>query len=197
MAPSDAELIDRVRASDTGAFELLFLRYHEPIRRHLAQIVRDEEAAVDLVQEVFVRVWTRADQWDGRGAFKAWLFRIATNQAISYLRSPRRRDQSLDSALSAALGEDAPTAAWMVESPAVGPDVRAFFAEQHASLRRLVDRLPSEKRAVFRMVHEAEMDVREVAETLGIPEGTVKSRLHYARKWLARAWQQEEQEEDP
>src|SRR5262245_58707120 len=168
MAPSDAELIDRDRKSDAAAFELLFVRYREPIRRHLAQIVRDDEAAGDLVQEVFVRVWTRADQWDGRGAFRAWLFRIATNEAISYLRSPRRRERSLDSALGAGLGEEAP--AWVVESPALGPDVRAFFAERHASLRRLVDRLPNEKRAVFRMVHEAEMDVREVAETLGIPE---------------------------
>jgi RNA polymerase sigma-70 factor (ECF subfamily) len=193
MAPSDTELIDRVRNGDAAAFELLFVRYREPIRRHLAQIVRDDEAAGDLVQEVFVRVWTRADQWDGRGAFKAWLFRIATNQAISYLRSPRRREQSLDRALGAGPGDEAP--AWVVESPALGPDVRAFFAERHASLRRLVDRLPSEKRAVFRMVHEAEMDVREVAETLGIPEGTVKSRLHYARKWLARAWQQVEEED--
>src|SRR5262245_31592220 len=132
MAPSDAELIDRVRASDAAAFELLFVRYREPIRRHLAQIVRDDEAAGDLVQEVCVRVRTRADKWDGRGAFRAWLFRIATNQAISYLRSPRRREQSLDSALGAAPGEDAPAAAWVVESPTLGPDDRAFFAERHA-----------------------------------------------------------------
>ena len=181
MEPSDVELVARVREHEANAFELLFARYRESIHRHLAQIVRDDEAARDLLQEVFVRLWTHAGQWDGRGPFKAWLYRIATNHAISYLRTPRRRkEQSLEGALDAGAAEEAPAPAWLIEPALSGPDVLALLAERRASVKRLVDRLPAEKRLVFRMVHEAEMDVREVAETLGIPEGTVKSRLHYA-----------------
>jgi RNA polymerase sigma-70 factor (ECF subfamily) len=89
--PSDQHLMGRVRERDARAFEALFERYGELIRRHLARITRDDAAAQDLVQEVFLRVWTRAEQWDGRGPFKAWLYRIATNLALNHLRSVRRR----------------------------------------------------------------------------------------------------------
>jgi RNA polymerase sigma-70 factor (ECF subfamily) len=193
MAPSDHDLMQQIRKQDADAFELLFARYQELIRRHLAQIVRDDSAAHDLLQEVFVRVWTHAEQWDGRGPFKAWLFRVATNHAISYLRSPRnRKEQSLDTPA----GEEEPVASWMIAPAVSGPEFLALVAEHRAAVRHLVDRLPGDRRTVFRMVYEADMDVREVAETLGIPEGTVKSRLHYARKWLARAWNELEAEQE-
>ena len=93
MGPSDQDLMRRVQERDAGAFETLFSRYREPLRRHRARTVRDDAAADDLAQELFLRVWTRAEQWDGRGAFKAWLFRIAANIALNHLRSVRRREQ--------------------------------------------------------------------------------------------------------
>src|SRR5436190_17619750 len=88
---SDHELMARVRKRDAEAFETLFERYRERVARHLDRTVRDAGAAGDLAQEVFLRVWTRAEQWDGRGSFRAWLFRIATNLALNHLRSVRRR----------------------------------------------------------------------------------------------------------
>src|ERR671932_347450 len=94
MTPSDPELLAQIRARDAGAFETLFARYRELVRRQAQRIVRDESAADDLVQEVFLRVWTRSEQWDGRGACKAWLFRIATNLALNHLRTVRRRRES-------------------------------------------------------------------------------------------------------
>ena len=94
---SDQDLIERIRERDAKAFETLFARYTETIRRHVARIVRDDSAAEDVVQEVFLRVWTCAAQWDGRGTFKAWLFRIATNVALNHLRAMRRRrEQQLE-----------------------------------------------------------------------------------------------------
>src|SRR4051812_27428509 len=67
MTHSDHCLLARVRERDAGAFEILFRRYREPVCRHLAHLVRDENAADDLAQEVFLRLWIRAEQWDGRG----------------------------------------------------------------------------------------------------------------------------------
>ena len=93
MTPSDQELIALIRDQDTDAFETLSLRYRELIYPHVLHTVRDNDAAEDVVQEVFLRIWTRAEQWNSRGSFKAWLFRIATNMALNHLRTLKRRRQ--------------------------------------------------------------------------------------------------------
>ena len=195
--PSDQDLIERIQGRDADAFDTLFARYRESVRRHLVRTVRDEGAAEDLLQEVFLRVWMCAEQWDGRGAVKAWLFQIATNQALNHLRAVQRRRQCpLDEmAVNAASDEadeedDSLMPAWMIDSASLGPEALLERAEQHELLWRLVDALPDEKRAVVHLVYESEMELRDVASTLGVPEGTVKSRLHYAMKRLAREWKE-------
>lgn len=192
MTHSDHQLLARVRERDAGAFEALFERYREPVYRHLARLVRDGSAADDLAQEVFLRVWTRAEQWDGRGTCRAWIFRIATNLALNHLRTVgRRRERGLELAPDEE-DADSPAPTWMIDGATLGPEEQVELGEQRARLRELVAGLPDEKREVFRMIHEAEMDTREVAQTLGIPEGTVRSRLHHARRWLARNWNEDE-----
>jgi RNA polymerase sigma factor (sigma-70 family) len=194
---SDADLMERVRQRDADAFDLLYDRHREGIRRHLLQIIPDAETASDVLQEVFVRVWTHAEQWDGRGKFTAWLFRAATNRAISYLRSARwRKEQSLDEGVARAGYEEGPAPVWMIETEVYSPEVIVSIAEERVHYERLVAHLPAKQRVVFQMAHEAEMDLREIAETLGIPEGTVKSRLFYARRWLARAYARREHNEE-
>jgi RNA polymerase sigma-70 factor (ECF subfamily) len=190
MTPSDESLVERVLKRDAHAFETLFHRYSEMICHHLTRIVRDRAAADDLVQEVFLRVWDRAEQWNGQGPFRAWLFRIATRQALNHLRSvQRRREQPLDAPRPPADEEDESLAPGdLIDASALGPDAALEEAEQRGLLRRFLDELPEEKREVFRMIHDAEMEVREIAEALRIPEGTVKSRLHHARRHLARRW---------
>jgi RNA polymerase sigma-70 factor (ECF subfamily) len=181
----------RIRVGDAEAFEALFERHKTAVYQYLLRTLRDRNATEDLTQEVFLRVWTRAEQWNGRGAFKGWLYRIATNLALNYLRSVRRRrEQPLDLPADPE-GEDAlaPVPGWMIDASMPGPEDALQQAEQERSLRRMIDALPDEKREVFRLIHDAEMEVREVAETLGIPAGTVKSRLHYARKLLAHDWE--------
>lgn len=189
--PSDRDLVKGIRERDGQAFEALFDRYAGRIRLHLLHMVHDGAAAQDLVQEVFLRVWTRAEQWTGSGTFKAWLYRIATNLALNHMRAARRRrEQPLVVPGDRGDGEEEERMpAWMSDASALGPDAKLELAEQRALFRRLVEGLPEEKREVFRMVHEMEMSMRDAAEELGIPEGTVKSRLHYARKRLAREWQ--------
>ncbi len=196
-ADPDQILVERVLERDARAFETLFDRYGEMIRRHLARITRDDAAAQDLIQEVFFRVWTRAEQWDGRGSFKAWLYRIATNLALNHLRTVRRRrEQPLE--IEAEWDDDDEQAhslpAWIIDTAILGPDVALEQAEQQAQFRRLINALPAAKRSVFRLVHEMEMSIRDTADELGVPEGTVKSRLYYAKKHLAQEWQDLENE---
>jgi RNA polymerase sigma-70 factor (ECF subfamily) len=193
--PSDTILAERIRARDEAAFELLYVRYEAALTRHAAAIVREETVAQDLVQETFLRVWTRVDQWNGLGSFKSWLYQIATHLAFNHLRSLRRHPhQSL-------LGEEerpadewseaaelfAPN--WLVDTTTLGPDAAYEQSEAQSRLRRVIAGLPAEKQEVFHLVHEMELSIRDTASRLGIPEGTVKSRLHYAEKGFNAAWQ--------
>ena len=196
MMQSDKDLMGRILKRDESAFEALFTRYSETIRLYLLRTVRDENASDDLVQETFLRVWTHAEQWGGQGTFKAWLFRIAMNLALNYLRSVRRRrQQPLEIPSDMEDEEDEnPAPSWLIDASALGPDAVLELSERRKLLQGLVDGLPESKREVFRLVHEEEMEIREVAEALEIPQGTVKSRLHYTVKRLAREWKDIETE---
>ena len=197
MTLSDQQLMIQVRAGDTSAFEALCDRYSLPLRRHLLRMLRDADAAEDLLQETLLRVWTHAAQWDGRGAARAWLYRVATNLALNHVRSiRRRRQQPLELPPDAAEPDQEPEVpSWMIDTVSLGPDAVLELAERHALLRRLLADLPEEKREVLRLIHDHELEIGEVARTLGIPPGTVKSRLHYATQRLARAWREAEGEE--
>ena len=182
--------MQRIVARDQEAFAILFARYQAQVTESLRWVTRDPVAADDLTQEVFLRVWNRADQWSGQGSFRGWLFRIARNLSLNQLRSKsRRREQPLEMpSLYDEEEEERPVSGWMIDRAALGPDVQLERAEQRRILQALIDALSEEKREVFQMVYEDEVTLREVAERLAIPEGTVKSRLFHARKQLAEAW---------
>jgi RNA polymerase sigma-70 factor (ECF subfamily) len=187
---SDREWVEQALAGDAVAFEALLARYRVQIRRHLLRYTHDDVAAQDLLQEAFLRVWTRGDQWDGRGTFRAWLYRVATNLALNHLRTVRRRRETpLETEAEFEMDEGDLVPAWMIDDTALGPQAALEQAEERQQVRRLVAALPDEKRAVVRLVHEMEMTIHDAAVQLEIPEGTVKSRLHYARKQLADDWQ--------
>jgi RNA polymerase sigma-70 factor (ECF subfamily) len=190
-APSDTALVAGVLEGDEGALAALFDRYAEPLRRHAVHIVHDAASAHDVVQETFLRVWNRAAQWDGSGSFRAWLYRITTNLALNHLRTQKRRREVPLELPQEPEDEDDDTAivpAWAVDHAALGPEAAVMLAERRAACRHLVAGLDDAKRRVVRLVHGMEMSVQEAADVLDLPEGTVKSRLYYARKHLARQW---------
>lgn len=182
--------MQRIVDRDQEAFEILFARYRAQVTESLRWMTHDPNLADDLTQEVFLRIWNRADQWSGQGPFSGWLSRIARNLSLNQLRSQnRRREQPIKMpALHDKEEEDRPVPEWMIDRAALGPDVQLERAEQRRILQELIDGLPEEKREVLQMVYEDEATLREVAERLAIPEGTVKSRLFHARKQLAEAW---------
>jgi RNA polymerase sigma-70 factor (ECF subfamily) len=194
----DNELAHRIQARDEAAFELLYTRYDESLARHVRGIVRSEvEADVnaqDLVQETFLRVWTRAEQWSGQGSFKSWLYRIATNLALNHLRANRRHPSlpfaSEEYRPSDEWAEEQESLApgWLVDTSTLGPPAALEQDQERARLSRAIEGLSEEKREVLRLVHEMELSIRDTAGRLGIPEGTVKSRLHYAEKCFGLAW---------
>ncbi|MEZ4859891.1 MAG: RNA polymerase sigma factor [Caldilineaceae bacterium] len=195
MQPSDQTLISQICVQDAAAFEAFFARYLAAMQRHMLNIVRDEAATEDLVQELFLRVWTRAEQWDGRGPVKAWLYRMAGNLALNHLRTLRRHPQEPLPTTPKALpkedwndDDEFAIPAWMIDDAAIRPDAFLVEAERRRRFWQMVDTLPAEKRDVLQLVYNAEMDLHSVAKELGIPEGTVKSRLHHSKRQLAERW---------
>jgi len=187
MPTDDQQLMEQIQARDEDAFETLTSRHQELLRRHLMSTVRDAETAQDLLQELFLRVWTRAEQWDG-GSVKSWLYRIATNLALNHLRTLRRRREDPLEPPRSVDDENASTPSWMADSEAEAPEHTVIRRERTRRLYGLVDDLSEEKRAVWDLVHGHDMDTASAAAALGIPAGTVKSRLYHARRQLAREW---------
>jgi RNA polymerase sigma-70 factor (ECF subfamily) len=186
---SDGDLLQAIKGQNTDAFETFFERHRERVRLHIGRILRNPDATEDVLQETFLRVWMHADQWDRSGACISWLLKIATNLALNNLRSLRRkREVPLEGSSSTNKQGDSLIPEWMADEDTLGPEEALEISERLAMVRRLVDDLPEEKREVIRLVHESDMGISEAAETLGIPEGTIKSRLHNARKRLAQQW---------
>ena len=184
MLRSDEELLSRVQNRSKAAFDEFFSRYEMAIRKRLLSIVRDQHAAEDILQEVFVRVWEKASSWDGSGSASGWIYRIAVNLAISFLRARHRASEyPLTNTILAADNNDNESEISMhLESGFPGPPEEFELSETRSYVQELIDGLPESKRTVMHMVHCEDLTVREVSEALDIPDGTVKSRLFYGRK---------------
>ena len=188
LIPSDHDLMERVQRGDSSAFDVLFERYECLVSRRLLSVVRDPSTSEDLLQEVFLRLWTRAGQWQGRGTVKSWLMRLTTNLALDYVRVRKRREAQGTEASRTTRDEADAGMDGLADPDATTPDLALEQAERWAEMWALVNALPDRQREVVRLIHEHEMDVQEVAELLDIPAGTVKSRLFYARRTLADEW---------
>ncbi len=193
MGKSDEELVRGVIEGRQEDFAKLFERYRADVQRHLRRIHRHDEDAADVGQEVFLRLWHRAGQWKGEGPLLAWLLRIATNLALNHIRSVRRRhEQPLQPppAMEGEEGREERVPEWMIDASTLPPDEVLALAERRRLLRGLVTRLPEDRRKVIRLIYDGNMNTRQAALELGIPEGTVKSRIHHARKQIARSWRE-------
>jgi RNA polymerase sigma-70 factor (ECF subfamily) len=196
MARTDSDLMQLIQARDAAAFEEFFARHRQKVLGYLSRIVRERSWAEDLLQEVFFRVWIRSTQWTGSGNPQSWLFRIAANLALNHIRSRNRRPQMSLEADPATADDESESGlpAWLIDAASLPPDAIAERAERYERLRKIIQDLPEHKREVLHLVYDVEMDISDAAEALGIPEGTVKSRLHKTRRDLARRWKEIEGE---
>jgi len=136
------------------------------------RLIRDGQVAEDLISEVFLDVWRQAGKFEGRSAVSTWLLAITRFKALSALR--RRRDVELDE-----------KAANAIEDSSDDPELAVVKKDTGDALRKCLTALTAEHREIIDLVYYHEKSVEEVAEIVGIPENTVKTRLFYARKKLA------------
>jgi RNA polymerase sigma-70 factor (ECF subfamily) len=168
----DMTLTARCREGTPGAFEELY-RLHAPRLYGLARRLVGPADADDVLQEIFLNVYRKLDQYRGDAAFGTWLFRLGTNVCLDHLRSRATRTGRLNDAL-----DDE-----MADGSGAGPILGVIA---RLDLERALEALPPRARAVF-VLHDVEgLEHRDVAELLGVAEGTSKSQLHKARVRLRR-----------
>jgi RNA polymerase sigma-70 factor (ECF subfamily) len=169
---SDEVLIGRIAGGDRLAMQVLFARHHMRVYRFLLRLVRREATAEDLVSDVFLDVWRQAGKFEGRSAVSTWMLSIARFKALSALR--RKPEEELDEETAAA-----------IEDQSDDPETALAKKDKGALLRQCMIGLSTEHREIIDLVYYHEKSVEEVAEIVGIPEATVKTRMFYARKKLA------------
>lgn len=170
--PSDEQLVERIANGDKLAMRCLFSRHRARVHNFVLRTMRDATAAEDVVSDVFLEVWRRASRYEGRAMVSTWLLSIARFNAISALR--RRREVELD----------AETAECIVD-PADDPEVTLQKSERNTFIRQCLTNLSPEHGQIIDLVYYEDKSVKEVAKIVGISVPTVKSRMFYARKYLA------------
>ena len=171
---SDEQAMWRVQMhDDPQAFAELVHRWEEPLRRMGARVLGDVHRAEDMAQEAFSRVFTHRRDFDPGARFSTWIWRIAVNLCRDELR---RRGRRPETALVADSGEPGQET-WDPATDAPGPAEMVAGLERAEAVRRAVLRLPEPLRVVVALRHYEGLKFHEIAEVLGIPEGTAKSRM--------------------
>lgn len=167
--PSDELLLQCIGRQDREAFAELYQRYSRPILAYLVRLVRDQAVAEELFQELFMVVWKDARRFRGRASVRTWLYRIAHNQAVSWLR--KKRPDLTGEILPDAIQEEF-------------PEAQVLERVRREQIAEALDQLSPDHRAVLELVFFHHMRYREVAQVMDCPEGTVKSRMSHARRHL-------------
>ena len=180
---ADEELMLAYQEGDVRAFEILLTRHRKPIFNFILRFVGSRELAEDLLQETFLRVIKGAARYERRAKFTTWLYTIARNLCVDQSRRAKhRRALSLDAPMSKS-GESG-TLLDVVAGADLPSDRKAVSKQLHYKMHEALGNLSEEQREVFLMREFLDMPFKEIADVVGVPENTVKSRMRYALEKL-------------
>jgi RNA polymerase sigma-70 factor (ECF subfamily) len=168
----DTDLIRRIAAGNKLAMQLLYKRHNVRLFRFALRFIRNKPAAEDLAQEVFLDVWRKADEFDGRSEVSTWLLAIVRNKALTVLR--QRSADHLDEDAAACIADSADT-----------PEMATQKAQARSITCKCLTQLPPAHREIIDLVYYHGKSIEDVARIVRIPGNTVKTRMFYARKHLA------------
>lgn len=178
---SDGEVLARARRGEPDFFEHIVHRYSRPVTKFIYRMVGDYETALDLTQEVFLKVYTALDRYDERYKFSTWLFKIASNHTIDYLRKQNGCTFSLDETNGES---ERQLLAVVADEPS--PERQAILSQRRALIESVIAQLPVPHRQIIVLRHVAELEYEEIAEVTGLPLGTVKNRIFRAREAIRK-----------
>ena len=179
---TDEQLLLQVAQGNETAFDTLYDRHHESVFRLVLRMVRSADHAEDITQEVFLKIWQRGNQWDGRGTVGGWICKIATNVSLNYIETASRRARRQVPIHQRDAQEDAFSR--MADTMTEEPEETYLRKELLHDLAISIAQLSEEKRDVVHMLLREDVKFTDISERLGIPLGTVKSRMFYASREL-------------
>ena len=180
-AQKDVELVEKAKAGDQQAYGELLGRYRDAIYFMLLKMVNNPIDAEDLTIEAFGKAFKNIDQYAPNFAFSTWLFKIATNNCIDFIRKKRASHISLD---QTADGEDSLAPSSMIQSDVPDPETYMINQQKIKHMRKIVSRLKPRYRQLVELRYFKEYSYEEIAVELDIPIGTVKAQLFRARELL-------------
>ena len=173
---ADGELVKTAIAGREASFEELVRRYQRPIAAYVYRMVGDYDSALDLTQEVFIKVYNSLARYRSEFKFSTWIYKIAHNAAIDHLRRYAVREQAVTSGFDTE-GRDTP-----VEGRRLTPEQESERSERRSEVEMVVEMLPCAYRELIVLRHSHDLSYDEIAEVTGLPLGTVKNRLFRARE---------------
>ena len=183
---ADCDLVARAVAGREDGFEELVRRYQRPIATYVYRMVGDYEAALDLTQEVFIKVYGSLSRYRSEYKFSTWIYKIAHNAAIDHLRRHTTREQSL--VVDDAGGGEQRELPIATGKPS--PEQEYAGKERRAEIEQVVSQLPATYRELIVLRHSHDLSYEEIAEVTGLPLGTVKNRLFRAREAMRQQFVQ-------
>jgi RNA polymerase sigma factor (sigma-70 family) len=180
-AQQDIELVEKARKGDQLAYGELLGRYRDAIYFMLLKMVNNPVDAEDLTIEAFGKAFKNIDQYTPNFAFSTWLFKIATNNCIDFIRKKRASHVSIDQTMD---GEDSFAPSSLIQSDDPDPEAYMINQQKIKHMRKIVSRLKPRYRQLVELRYFKEYSYDEIAEELDIPIGTVKAQLFRARELL-------------
>lgn len=175
---TDVELIAKAISGREDGFEELVRRYQRPITNYVFRMLNDYDASLDVTQEVFIKVYNSLNRYSSEYKFSTWLYRIAHNAAIDYIRRRSPNEQSIET-------ENKDGAYQLqIESPNPTPEQERERSEWRTEIEAVVKCLPAVYRELILLRHSQDLSYDEIAEITGLPLGTVKNRLFRAREMM-------------
>ena len=179
----DAEVIRCILDGDKEAFSKLQNKYKYIVSAIVRKVIRDEDDVDDLTQEIFIKAYRAISTFNFDYAFSSWLYKIASNACIDFLRKKRYYTVSL----SRPMDPNNPDYIFEVEDTNSLPDIELIKSEKAEVVEAAIAALPEKYRTIINLRHSEELDYAEIAERLKLPLGTVKVNLFRARKMLGIA----------
>jgi RNA polymerase sigma-70 factor (ECF subfamily) len=177
---SDEEIVDRIKRGEVDRFELLVERYQKRLVNYIFRMINDYEAALELSQDVFLKVYSALEKYNPEFKFTTWVHRIASNATIDWLR--KKRIDTLSMEIGG--GEDGPTISQQLPSADLSPLVNLEMRQLQQRIETAIDELPLIYRELIVLRHINDLSYDEIAEALGLPLGTVKNRIFRGREML-------------